>query len=46
MVFENGVKNIQATACNGARTVDADVVSCAAYTKNLERYLMYVLLFL
>ena len=33
MVFGNGVKNIQAVAYNGARTVDAYVISCPTRKK-------------
>ena len=36
MVFENGVKNIQAAAHNGARTVDNIRYVCQTHVRNLR----------
>ena len=44
--MKNEVKIIQAAAYNGARTVDAFVITCPTQTKNLERSLLKAYLIL
>ena len=41
MVFGNGVKNIQAAAYNGARTVDSETVLCLNQKSGFVRWLCW-----